>query len=339
MRLVTIANSRFFYVEWREGGAKRRISTRQTDRGQAEAFLAAFRLDYQEAAPEGWPTVPWVLGWYYDHHASKKPSALQARIAKDHLTAFFGMTPVNDCRRAKQDAYAQARLAMGISTETIRRELSVLGAAFNRAYSYDKLPGPPPPIISLPESPARERYLSRDEAARLFRHLRKNRRQRHVLLFARLALYTGARSSAILNLTWDRVDLEKGVVTYPLPYRVETHKRSAIVPLGGHMVRALRAAKRRARSNHVIEWAGEPVGRISRAFARQAKGAGLIDVTPHTLRHTFGTWAAEDAPIFLVSKALGHKRISTTERYAKANVNTLRTVTETVRRKRASRGK
>jgi integrase len=45
--------------------------------------------------------------------------------------------------------------------------------------------------------------------ARLFRALR-GKRQRHVLLFVRLALYTSARTGAILDLTWDRVNFTAG---------------------------------------------------------------------------------------------------------------------------------
>lgn len=330
MRLVKLSNSRFFYVEWREGGAKRRVSTRQTDRGQAEDFLAAFRLEMAEGAPSGWPTLPDVLDWYYDTYACEKPSAMQADIARSHLKAFFGSTPVNDARRAKQEAYVKHRQRLGRSNETIRRELSVLSAAMNRAHAFDRLPGPPPRVMSVPEGEPRERYLTRDEAAALFRQIRKDG-ARHLLLFARLALYTGARTSAILQLTWDRVDLQRGVLTYPLPGRVQTNKRAAVVPIDGHMVVALRSAKRRAKSANVIEYHGKPVVRVIRAFKRQAAKAGLPDITPHTLRHTFGTWAAATSPIFLVSRALGHRRVSTTERYAKASADSLRGVTDAVR--------
>ncbi|WP_167309522.1 hypothetical protein [Brevundimonas naejangsanensis] len=45
-------------------------------------------------------------------------------------------------------------------------------------------------------------------------HFRSAPRTKHLLLFTRLALYTGARSGAILGLTWDRVDLERGVIDY-----------------------------------------------------------------------------------------------------------------------------
>lgn len=332
-RLVTLGNSPNLYVEWREGGAKRRVSARTQDRSAAEDFLAAFRLEYSTETPDLWPDVRAVLNWYYESHAKAKPSAPQAKIAIDKLSSFFGATPVCDAKLQKQQAYADKRQAEGVRIETIRRELSVLSAAFRRAQKFERIPGHAPPVLTLPEGAARERYLTRREAARLLRHLRANRRQRHLLLFTRLALYTGARSGAILSLTWDRVDLDRGVITYPLPGRAETNKRAAVVPIGPTLVRALRAAHRRGKGDHVIQWAGDPVKRVVRAFRRQAKAAGLADVTPHTLRHTFGTWAASSGvSLFLVGRALGHKRSSTTERYAKHQPDALREVTEAVRR-------
>jgi integrase len=36
----------------------------------------------------------------------------------------------------------------------------------------------------------------------------------HLALFTRLALFTGARSGAILELTWDRVDLQRRRIKY-----------------------------------------------------------------------------------------------------------------------------
>lgn len=335
-RLVTLGNSPNLYVEWRENGAKRRVSARTANRAEAEDFLAAFRLEYSTATPDVWPDVRAILNWYYESHAKAKASGPQAKIAVDKLSAFFGSTRVCDAKLQKQQAYADHRRAEGVRVETIRRELSVLSAAFRRAQKFERIPGLAPAVLTLPEGVPRERYLTRQEAAKLFRHLRANRRQRHLLLFARLALYTGARSGAILSLTWDRVDLERGVISYPLPGRAETNKRSAIVPISQSLVRSLTAAKRRSTTDHVIVWAGEPVARVVRAFRNQARAAGLCDVTPHTLRHTFGTWAASSGEsLFLVGRALGHKRSSTTERYAKHQPDALRGVTEAVRRGKA----
>jgi integrase len=39
-----------------------------------------------------------------------------------------------------------------------------------------------------------------------------------------------------------------------------------------------------------VEWNGVPVKDVDKAFRRNARDAGMSDVTPHTLRHTSATW-------------------------------------------------
>jgi integrase len=47
----------------------------------------------------------------------------------------------------------------------------------------------------------------------------------------------------------------------------------------------------------VIEFAGKPVDRVTKAFARVAADAKVKDVTPHVLRHTAVTWAMQEISI------------------------------------------
>jgi integrase len=41
----------------------------------------------------------------------------------------------------------------------------------------------------------------------------------------------------------------------------------------------------------IVEFDGHPVKSVRKAFARAAKDAGPLGVTPHVLRHTAVTWA------------------------------------------------
>ena len=49
--------------------------------------------------------------------------------------------------------------------------------------------------------------------------------------------------------------------------------------------------------------------------------AGLQDkkVTPHTMRHTFGTHTSRIAPVQVVQKLLGHSKIDTTMIYVETS--------------------
>jgi hypothetical protein len=62
--------------------------------------------------------------------------------------------------------------------------------------------------------------------------------------------------------------------------RAGTAKRRAVAPIEGPLYTALERARRRARSTHVVEWAGAQVASVKRAFGEAAANAGLDGVTP-----------------------------------------------------------
>lgn len=313
--LITIKSSPNWYVQWHEGGRSRRVTTRTASRDEAEAFLAAFRLAATDA-PLTDLTIPQVLDWYWDSYAKDLMRPDNADLGIRALKPFFGATYAVDLTLDMQERFVAARREAGAGDESIRRDLSVLSAALNRAVKYKKLPHKLP-MLALTPAPARERWLTRAEVARLFRALR-GKRHRHVLLFCRLALYTGARTGAILDLTWDRVHFDTGLIDYRKPGRRQTKKRRTITPMTRKVRRMLAHAARRTNHTHVITWAGEPIERVAKAAIAAAERAGIEGFSPHVLRHTMASWAVQRrVPIFTVGKMLGQTVASTTERYAK----------------------
>lgn len=321
-------DSPFWYIFWTERRRTKRRSTGTADREQAELVKAAFILERgrkRDADPEE-TGVAAVLNDYYEKHASRLPSKAQAKIAIDRLIGFYGVSAVSRISAASHDDYIALRRKAGVGDETISRELSVLRAALNRAVKYGWL-SRAPQVPSLPKSRPRERVLTRTEAARLLCATRRKSKWRHVGLFIRLCLYTGARPGAILDLTWDRVDFERRLIDLTLPGRTETNKRRAVVPFFGALYTALERAKARARTPHVIEYAGEPVKSVRRAFREACGEAGLEGVTRYTMRHTAASWAAMGGASGLaLARFLGHSRASTTERYIKYTPDYMREV-------------
>lgn len=305
-----------WYICWSEGGRSRRASTGETDREQAEAVLAAFRLE-QGRGPAEQVSIEACLRRYYEEHASKLPSAAQAKIAIDHLSDHFAGSAVVALRQlASFDDYFNARRDRGRSSATVSRELSVLRAALRwaeRAGLLDSAPFIPSP----PQSPPRERWLTREEAARLLRASRRG--PDYLPLFVRLALYTGARRGAILDLSWSQVDLRNRRIDFSLPGRT-SNKRRAVVPIQGALLTALERAYKRRSGQRVF-----PVASVKRPFSTAARRAGMPEVTPNVLRHTAATWMAlAGVDLYAVGKMLGHSKVTTTQRYAKHHPDYLR---------------
>ena len=116
------------------------------------------------------------------------------------------------------------------------------------------------------------------------------------------------------------------------PLTKRTHKGRAIVAMTAEARAALTEAQAGAITDYVIEWNGEPVKKIRKAFAAACDAAGLTGVTPHVLRHSVATWLDEDGiPIERISKLLGHRDTRTTQRiYAKPGVNVLRPAADVI---------
>lgn len=287
-------------------GKSERVSLRTADLGEAKR-----RLKDWEAKPVG-ETVGELVDSYL---ADKDKTAIRAKDlhgswkqAKDT----FGHLRPDQITRDLCRAYRDQRYAGGRKPNTVRKELEVVRAALNfhkkGAEAVFELPAPPPP---------KERYLSRAEARRL---LKGARRFPHVRAFIALSLATGARQSALLELTWDRVDFNRKLISLALgDSQDQDRKRRATVPMNKRAQRYLRVLNEAKTCNHVIEWGGHRVLSVKKGFKAACDRAALENITPHILRHTAASWMAESGvDMFRISRYLGHSDTKVTERrYAK----------------------
>jgi integrase len=122
------------------------------------------------------------------------------------------------------------------------------------------------------------------------------------------------RVSALLELTWDRVDLEARRIELRDPTKQQTRKGRATVPINDTLFSALVEAKEAAISPYVIEWGGARVRSVKKGIKDAAARAG-IKCSPHVLRHTAAVWMAENGvPMDQIAQYIGHEDSRTTFR-------------------------
>ena len=272
---------------WYVYDAGRHISTGTASRAEAQRFLADYRAARERPAAAS-VTVDYLLAAYLaDRQDRAKPGAERLRWAHKPLSRALGALLPDHITDAACRAYVRQRQGEGVVASTARTELQALRAALRWAADPRRRLIPEAPVIEMPaKPPARDRWLTREEAARLVAACTR----RHVRLFVLLALHTAARRGAILALTWDRVDLDNGTIDYRDPTREATRKRRVAVPINSVLAEALREAQARSGIGPVIAFDGAAVASIKHGFHTAAERAGLADVSPHTLRHTAVTW-------------------------------------------------
>jgi integrase len=315
-----------FQIRWHDGQREHKRSTGTGIRREADQIFARWLLDYQDEK-SGLPTSPRypaeariadVLKTYADKRGPEIRDAERIGYAIKRLLPWWQDRRVDAVRPIVCQAYRDARIKQGAKLATVAKELGCLRAALKWAEKNGYLISAP--FVELPpKQPGKDRWLTRDEAARLLRAARQEPKSRlHLPLFIILALYTGARSEAILSLKWfPQVDLDRGVIDFNPPGRARTKKGRATVPIPRRLRWFLEKAQARATSPYVLSYHGEPIDRIKHSFANACKRAGLDGVTPHTLRHTCGTWLAQQGvDLWEIAGWLGHSDTRTTEIYA-----------------------
>jgi integrase len=315
----------------------KRISTGTASRPEADYALREFLTERTRSLTQAaGQSVGTLLAAYLTARRREITADGADRLAYAHkaLNGFFGAWPIDRINKAACLDYRDLRLET-VASRTIRTELEALRAALHWGQTGEggrvvvQIPD-----LKLPaKGEGRIRWLTRSEADRLLAGCKAT----HLRLFVEIGLHTGARSGAILSLTWDRVDLDERVIDFRPPGERVTKKRKVAQPIENELYAILAAAKANAGSPFVIERAGGEVGSIKHGFASACERAGLDDaVTPHTLRHTAITWALQaGVPIWEVSVWAGMTVKLIEDTYGHATVNSKRGVAKALERRAA----
>lgn len=178
-----------------------------------------------------------------------------------------------------------------------------------------------------------ERYLSADEAQRLLAALddianRTPHRKPSVAAIIFL-LGTGARVGEALTLRWSDIDLARRVARLRQDKTSDSGRTLILNDLALEALDLVRGISG--------EWCfpgrreNAPLTNIVKPFKSALAAAGIKDARLHDLRHSHASAMINaGVSLYVVGKALGHKRTETTTRYAHLQDETLRTASRAV---------
>ena len=323
------------------GGSTRRstrVSVAEDPDGlKARAVRAGWLAEGPPTPVAQGPTFDELLLAYLGQVTPAKRAPERDRYSAKALMPVFTGQVLADIGAAEVRGYIATRTAAGIQPGTINKEVGLMSAALNWARKELEWDVANPWESRRQREPAgRNRWLSQDEAGRLLAAAQRNARAPHLPDFVLLGLYSGMRPGEMLGLEWDRADLQRNRLM--LEAADQKNGKPGLVPLN-HEAREAMLSRARFRAIHCPSspWvfsnrAGERIASVKRSFARAVAEAALVDVHPHDLRRTFGSWLVQaGVGIERVSELLRHSDIQVTARvYAHLRTGDLVEAAETL---------
>ena len=292
---------RRFDASWSKDDAEQALAARQLEQ-TGEAARAAAPMTFAAAVER-----------YLATKSRKKSVAGDKRHLDLFKVAFGADAPLTAITAARISAWKAERLAATCpqtkapySAAAINRPLAALRHLLRLACDEWEILTAVPRLRLEREPEGRVRWLEPDEERRLLDACQASR-TKHLADVVTVALETGLRKAELLGLTWDRVDLSRGVL------RLELTKsgRRREVPMR-QAVYNLLSALPGGREGRV--W---PAGKIRTAFESAVAKAGLADFRFHDCRHHFASWFMMRGGQLQALKELpGHQDIKTTLIYA-----------------------
>jgi integrase len=300
-------------TRWRS----RSVSTGTKERSEALRFKSDYLSGHTRLVTVGSkPTVDEVIEAYLN--AVPEQKFVMASIKRE-----LGGLQVDCVSPADVKTYRDARTGAGIAGSTVRRELTALSTAMNWAAKtkfggvrkedvpYVDKPPPGTPRVDWLNEEQEVVFHALAMGLSLGRRGRRGHRLHRLSLFVGLGLDTAARKEAIEELTWDRVDLDRGRVDFRVPGKHTGNKRRAVVEISVRLKPLLEEAHRLWVARGAP--AGEPVvgaGAIRKAWERWVGEPGFEFpwMTPHLMRHS---WAKLNAraglSLFDIATVLGDR--------------------------------
>lgn len=323
------ADNGTYYLHWSEGRRSKRVSTRTKDVAEAKRFLAEW-LRLETSAPEAGGDLTCGEAWAL-YAEGRLPEVMpDTRIGAEscwkRLAPVFAAIPVADVKQDDFRRYCASR--PDCTSGSNRRDLSTMTASWRWCAKAGLMSLELIPSLTLPKANApRTQWLTVEQVEQLLAAARAasaSPRMSRVERFLWLAFSTGARKTAIYELTWDRVDFELGSIDFNKPGRQVTRKRRAVVPIS----ESLRPVLERMHAERINDLVMDNGFEIYAELRKLGASIGL-KVHPHLFRHTAATLMLRSgARLWQVAGILADTMATVEKNYGKHCLDDLRGATD-----------
>lgn len=324
------ASGKVYWVEYYFRGQRKRerIGPSRAAAEHREREILSKRAEGAVIKKKSDPFFDDIAKWYTElDTVMAKKSYDRDNLSISKLSAFFSGKRVSEITVNSIESYRLKRALekscrkQKTRPATINREIACLRSILYLAreekgidvLSFKK-------IKPLDEQNTRNRILSDKELENLLEHLPP-----HTLQIVLMAYLTAMRKSEILQLTWDKVDIENGFVNLD-PEDTKT-KEGRSIPLSSKLIEILKSIPQDENIPYVFTWKGKPINDIKKSFTTARKKAGIEDFTFHDFRHMcINNWRLKGHDYFRIMAASGHRTMSVFKRYNVITKNELKTL-------------
>ena len=238
-------------------------------------------------------------------HKDRRSYVSKAEIVRKEL----GSRPAAEVTPQEVDRWLTARKT---SPATANRYKSFISLCYREGLSNGKVETNPARLVRQRTEPSgRQRFLSREEYARLLKVIEPKNRPAFVI-----SVHTGMRLTEQFTCTWPQVDFERKAVHL----KRTKNGTDRTVRLNPEALTALREQATYRQKGSELVWPGLFKSQTYGTrdwFTAALKEAEITDYTWHNNRHTFCSWLAMvGASIREIQELAGHKTVAMSARYA-----------------------
>lgn len=247
---------------------------------------------------------------------------------ENHLAPVFRAYLIQDLSDDVLLTFQRRQKKKGLSNRTVNIHVGLIRKIVNFSKVETKLKYP-----MLREPKKLHAFLTPEEAGALLSLTREgykgpvSRKSRHMMVLAlariQFGILTGLRPAELAFLSWEDINFEMGHIrirSKPASGWMIKTDEERIVDLSPESLDILTRLRAMGKGPWVFSPGKKPVLSIRRSLRTATKAAGIgRDITPNMLRHTFATLSlAAGASSYAVKEILGHRSLSTTEKYLEA---------------------